>query len=120
MSTTRRASSAAEHATLRAFCARVAPVAKNAVGAVAKAADITAAPWVGRVYAGPSGDEVVVIITVTVDPTMERGLIEAEKKAAKLVREHLIAAGFNVGGVITTDHRQVWVRGPVVPATVAA
>ncbi len=119
MSTTRRASSPVEHETLRAFCDRVAPVAKNAFTVAARAADATGAPWQGRIFAGPSGDEVVVIITVTVDPTMERGLLEAERKAVKAMREYFISHGFNVGGVVA-DHRQLWIRGPVVPVTTAA
>jgi hypothetical protein len=68
--------------------------------------------YVGRVYAGPSGDEAVVVATIYADPTEERRL-------ARELGDSLISAGFYVGGVPCAT-REVWIRGPRVIATAAA
>lgn len=110
---------AAEHAALVAYLGKVSPLVRDAIASMKRrGARITSAPFKGRIFAGPSGDEAVVVVTVNGDPYAERLAWDEANLAADL-KIACIRIGLYVGGVPTGNHREVWLRGPVVGAAAA-
>ncbi len=115
----RRPATHQEREALDSLISRAHPAIQAACAAIRAHRNLPPVTATARIFNGPSGAEPVVVVTFNLSEAVDLGLVAAEQRMARDLRERFIAAGLFVGGVIAPTS-QVWIRGSAIASTGSA